>query len=312
MNLFLKNTTYVVSYSIPGSSSRAGIIRDSLLLDAGALTESSGKAGITVRGLLEAGGAMVDRVLHGAQRVFEKGDGPFMALDGIEIGPPVPDPGKIVCLGLNYYDHAREVRLSVPDVPTLFAKFSNALCGPASPIVLPVVSAQVDYEGELAVVMGRRCRDVSEGGALACVAGYTIMNDVSARDLQMRTSQWTAGKTLDTFAPMGPGIVPAAYIPDPQTLPVMTRVNGVALQRGDTKDMIFSVSRTIAFLSSLMTLEAGDIISTGTPAGVGFTRQPPIFLKAGDIVEVEIGRIGMIRNPVVEPGRKGRQNDAPV
>jgi 2-keto-4-pentenoate hydratase/2-oxohepta-3-ene-1,7-dioic acid hydratase in catechol pathway len=144
---------------------------------------------------------------------------------------------------------------------------------------------------------------VSEREALTCVAGYTIMNDVSARDLQMQSSQWTAGKVLDTFAPMGPGIVPVSDIPDPQTLQILTRVNGVTLQQGNTRDMIFSVARTIAFLSSLMTLQPGDLIATGTPSGVGFKRQPPVFLKAGDIVEVEIERIGMIRNPVVESDR---------
>jgi acylpyruvate hydrolase len=301
VNLFLRDTTYIVSYRTEGLPWRAGIARDSRLLDAGALTQGHAAA-VTVRGLLEAGEAAVGGVLRSAQRVFEEGSGHFMTLEEVEIGPPVPDPRKIICLGLNYYDHAKEVRMAIQDVPALFAKFSNALGGPASPIILPMVSAQVDYEGELAVVIGKRCKDMSEGDALACVAGYTVMNDVSARDLQMRTSQWTAGKTLDTFAPMGPGIVSAAHIPDPQSLPIATRVNGATLQQGNTRDMIFPVSKTIAFLSSLMTLEPGDIISTGTPAGVGFTRQPPVFLKAGDIVEVEIGRIGMIRNPVAGPG----------
>jgi 2-keto-4-pentenoate hydratase/2-oxohepta-3-ene-1,7-dioic acid hydratase in catechol pathway len=185
-------------------------------------------------------------------------------------------------------------------VPPLFAKFRNALCGPNSPIVIPSVSTQVDYEGELAVVIGRSCKDVPEREALSFVAGYTIMNDVSARDLQMQSSQWTAGKILDTFAPMGPGIVPASEISDPQTLQILTRVNGVELQNGNTRDMIFSVAKIIAFLSTLMTLQPGDLIATGTPSGVGFKRQPPVFLKTGDIVEVEIERIGVIRNPVID------------
>lgn len=223
-----------------------------------------------------------------------------MPLEQVELGPPVPDPDKIICLGLNYREHAEEFHMDVATVPPLFAKFRNALCGPTSPIVMPRVSAQIDYEGELVVVIGRSCKEVSEREALICVAGYTIMNDVSARDLQMQSSQWTAGKVLDTFAPMGPGIVPVSDIPDPQTLQILTRVNGVTLQQGNTRDMIFSVAQTIAFLSSLMTLQPGDLIATGTPSGVGFKRQPPVFLKAGDIVEVEIERIGMIRNPVVE------------
>jgi len=224
-----------------------------------------------------------------------------MPVESIEVGPPIPDPDKIICLGLNYHEHARELHMPISRVPALFAKFRNALSGPTSPIVLPRISSQIDYEGELTVVIGRRCRNVSEEEALRFVAGYTIMNDVSARDLQLETSQWTAGKSLDTFAPMGPGIVPASSIPDPQALRITTRVNGVTLQQGNTRDMIFPVTRTIAFLSSLMTLEPGDLIATGTPSGVGFKRQPPVFLKDGDIVEVEIERIGVIRNPVVRP-----------
>jgi 2-keto-4-pentenoate hydratase/2-oxohepta-3-ene-1,7-dioic acid hydratase in catechol pathway len=222
-----------------------------------------------------------------------------MSLGEVEIGPPVPDPDKIICLGLNYPEHAREVRMGTAGTPTFFAKFRNALCGPFSAIVLPRISSKVDYEGELTVVIGRRCKDVSEREAMACVAGYTIMNDVSARDLQFQTGQWTAGKTLDTFAPTGPGMVQASAVPDPQDLDIITRVNGVTLQHGHTRDMIFPVSRTVAFLSSLMTLEPGDLIATGTPSGVGFKRRPPIFLKNGDVVEVEITRIGIIRNTVV-------------
>lgn len=291
---------YIVSYRKQGSW-RAGIVRDSLLADVAALNQAYHEAPTTVRSLLETGAASVTKVLHLAENAFENKSEQLIPLEKVEVGPPVPNPDKIICLGLNYREHAREIQMDMPQVPTLFAKFRNALCGPTSPIVLPRVSTQIDYEGELAVVIGRRCKEVSEHEALDFIAGYTIMNDVSARDLQMQTSQWTAGKALDTFAPMGPGIVPASDIPDPQTLQIMTRVNGVILQQGNTRDMIFPVTRTIAFLSSLMTLEPGDLIATGTPSGVGFKRQPPIFLKAGDVVEVEIERIGVIRNPVVEP-----------
>lgn len=292
---------YIISYRTQGPW-RAGVVRDSLLVDVAALTPVSHGSLSTVRALLQAGPAAVDLVLHRALRAFENGTEQLMPLETVEVGPPVPDPDKIICLGLNYREHATELQMGTSQVPPLFAKFRNALCGPTSPIVLPRLSTQIDYEGELTVVIGRRCRDVSEREALACVSGYTIMNDVSARDLQMQTSQWTAGKALDTFAPMGPGIVPASDIPDPQALQIMTRVNGVTLQQGNTRDMIFPVTRTIAFLSSLMTLEPGDLIATGTPSGVGFKRQPPVFLKAGDAVEVEIEGIGMICNPVIEPG----------
>ncbi len=280
---------------------RAGITRGPLLADVGTLTPADRQAPVTVRGLLESGPSYLDRILSLADAVLAGGEGQLMPVEKVEIGPPVPDPDKIICLGLNYREHAVEVQMGVAGVPTFFAKFRNSLCGPKSPIVLPQVSTKVDYEGELAVVIGRRCKRVAEREALDFIAGYTIMNDVSARDLQMQTSQWTAGKVLDTFAPMGPGILPASAVPDPQSLQIRTRVNGVILQEGNTADMIFPVGWTIAFLSSLMTLEPGDIISTGTPSGVGFKRRPPVFLKAGDLVEVEIEKIGVISNPVVGP-----------
>jgi 2-keto-4-pentenoate hydratase/2-oxohepta-3-ene-1,7-dioic acid hydratase in catechol pathway len=300
-------TMCLVSYRTRGSW-RAGIARGSFL--AGIEVLNAAARILTVRDLLEAGSAAMEQVFYRAERVFENERDRLIPIDEVEVGPPVPDPDKIICLGLNYPAHVTEVQMGVARVPTFFAKFRNALCGPASPIVLPRVSDQVDYEGELAVVIGRRCKGVSELEALDCIAGYTIMNDVSARDLQMQTSQWTAGKTLDTFAPMGPGIVPASVIPDPQDFRIVTRVNGAVLQQGNTRDMIFPVAETIAFLSSLMTLEPGDIVSTGTPSGVGFRRQPPVFLRDGDIVEVEIERIGSIRNPVVGPDGNPRQDSA--
>ena len=216
----------------------------------------------------------------------------------VELGPPVPDPDKIICIGLNYADHASEAGLAQSEVPIFFAKFRNALVGPTAPIVLPRVSREIDYEGELAVVIGQRCKDVSASSALEYVAGYSVFNDVSARDLQMQTSQYMAGKALDTFAPMGPGMVLASDIPNPQNLLLTTRVNGQEVQHASTGNMIFSVAKVIAFLSTIMTLEPGDIIATGTPSGVGFKRNPPLYLHDGDIVEVEIEGIGRIRNPV--------------
>jgi acylpyruvate hydrolase len=290
----------IVSYRERGAW-RAGIMCDRYLADVASLDPASRDAFSTVRALVCAGQAAIDQTLHLARRVFSSGIGLLIPVERVEIGPPVPDPDKIICLGLNYPEHATELRFDVPPVPPFFAKFRNALTGPAGPIILPRVSTQIDYEGELAVVIGRRCKEAPESDALGFVAGYTIMNDVSARDLQMQTGQWMAGKTLDTFAPMGPGIVPASDIPDPQTLRITTRLNDMTVQQGNTGDMIFPVARTIAFLSSLMTLEPGDIIATGTPSGVGFKRNPPIFLREGDVVEVEIEGIGMIRNPVFGP-----------
>jgi 2-keto-4-pentenoate hydratase/2-oxohepta-3-ene-1,7-dioic acid hydratase in catechol pathway len=217
----------------------------------------------------------------------------------IIFGPPIPDPDKILCIGLNYREHARESGLEVPPVPVVFAKFRNSLIGPGAAIELPAISQQVDYEGELAVVIGKRCKNVNPDEALSAVAGYSAFNDVSARDLQLQVSQWTVGKAIDTFAPMGPGLVSAHLVPDPQQLELITRLNGQVVQQSSTADMIFSVAEIISYLSRSMTLEPGDIIATGTPSGVGFKREPALFLKPGDVVEVEISSIGLLSNPVV-------------
>jgi 2-keto-4-pentenoate hydratase/2-oxohepta-3-ene-1,7-dioic acid hydratase in catechol pathway len=217
----------------------------------------------------------------------------------IIFGPPIPDPDKILCIGLNYREHARESGLEVPPVPVVFAKFRNSLIGPGAAIELPAISQQVDYEGELAVVIGKRCKNVNPDEAPSAVAGYSAFNDVSARDLQLQVSQWTVGKAIDTFAPMGPGLVSAHLVPDPQQLELITRLNGQVVQQSSTADMIFSVAEIISYLSRSMTLEPGDIIATGTPSGVGFKREPALFLKPGDVVEVEISSIGLLSNPVV-------------
>ena len=295
----------LVSYRARGSSTawRTGIAHEQAAVDASAYLLSraevaSGQADLSVRALLQQGQQALLEVFAWAKPQFEARSG-LLSLDALELGPPVPDPDKIICLGVNYREHAAEAQQELPAVPMFFAKFRNSLIGPTSPILLPRASTQVDYEGELAVIIGQRCKEVAEQDALQYVAGYTIMNDVSARDVQMQTSQWTAGKALDTFAPMGPGIVLASSIPNPQTLTLTTRVNEQVVQHDTTANMVFSVASTIAFLSSLMTLEPGDIIATGTPSGVGFKRTPPLFLHDGDVVEVEIERIGRIRNPVI-------------
>ena len=272
---------------------RAGVVLGERLFP----VPGEGSAGLGVRELLEQGRAALEGAFARARQHHDE-EMDLLALDGLELGPPVPDPDKILCLGLNYREHAAEAGLPLPSVPVFFAKFRNSLTGPTDPVLLPATSTQIDYEGELAVVIGTRCKDASEEEALGYVAGYTVMNDVSARDLQMQTSQWIAGKALDTFAPMGPGLVPAWEVPDPQRLTLTTRVNGQVVQHAQTADMVFTVAQAVAFLSSLMTLEPGDIIATGTPSGVGFTRTPPLFLTDGDVTEVEIEGIGTIRNPV--------------
>jgi 2-keto-4-pentenoate hydratase/2-oxohepta-3-ene-1,7-dioic acid hydratase in catechol pathway len=212
---------------------------------------------------------------------------------------PIETPGKIICVGMNYRDHAAESGLEVPEQPVLFAKWPNGLVGPGEPIVLPPGCDQVDYEAELGVVIGARARGLGVDDALDAVAGYVCVNDVSARDLQFADGQWTRAKSLDTFCPVGPRLAPASEIPDPQRLGIRCLVNGEALQDSSTEHMVFPVAELLAFISTAITLEPGDLIATGTPAGVGFTREPPVFLRSGDEVTVEIDGIGALTNPVV-------------
>jgi acylpyruvate hydrolase len=209
---------------------------------------------------------------------------------------PVPRPGKIICLGHNYHDHAGG---ALPEYPTFFSKYASTVIGPGQPIVLPRLSSQVDNEAELACVIGRRARHVAQDRALEHVAGYTIFNDVSARDFQKRSSQWMMGKTFDTFGPMGPALVTADAIPDPGSLDIRLRVNGVLVQHSNTRHFIFSIPFLIAYLSQVMTLEPGDLISTGTPGRLGDFRENPIFMKPGDQVSIEIEKIGSLTNSFV-------------
>ncbi len=220
-------------------------------------------------------------------------------LSDIALEPVIPDPRKLICIGLNYRDHAAETRQTVPDVPTVFAKYHNTLIGAGRPIVVPRVTDHVDYEAELAFVIGRRGRHVPEHEALGHVAGYTCFNDVTARDVQKRTSQWTLGKSFDTFGPLGPALVTADEVPDPHALAIRLTVDGKILQESRTSEMVFSVARLVSYLSEVMTLEPGDVVATGTPAGVGFVRDPPRYLRPGETVRVEIEGVGVLENPVV-------------
>jgi 2,4-didehydro-3-deoxy-L-rhamnonate hydrolase len=211
---------------------------------------------------------------------------------------PIDRPSKIVCVGLNYRDHAEEQGTDLPGAPLLFAKWPNALIGPGESIVIPRESKQVDYEAELGVVIGERVRNVSQDNALEAVRGYLCLNDVSARDLQFSDGQWTRGKSPDTFCPVGPRLVPAADVADPQALGIRCLLNGVTMQDSTTANMIFTVAEVIAYASATMTLEPGDLIATGTPAGVGVFRDPPVLLKNGDEVTIEIDGLGALTNPV--------------
>ena len=211
---------------------------------------------------------------------------------------PVPRPGKIVCVGLNYRDHAEESGLAVPKTPVIFSKFSSCVVAPGEPVVVPTTSEKVDYEAELAIVVGRHAKHVSADGAYDYVLGYTAFNDVTARDFQFGDGQWQRGKSCDTFAPMGQTIVTTDEIPDPHTLRITMKVNGTVMQDSNTNQLIFRVPELIEFISKSITLEPGDVIATGTPAGVGFARKPPVFLKPGDTMDVEIERIGGLGNPI--------------
>jgi 2-keto-4-pentenoate hydratase/2-oxohepta-3-ene-1,7-dioic acid hydratase in catechol pathway len=216
----------------------------------------------------------------------------------VTLKAPILHPEKLIGIGLNYRDHAEEAKIAIPKTPLLFGMYANAIIGPEAPIVIPPATTQVDYEAELAVVIGARATRVSIDRALDYVAGYTIVNDVSARDLQFGDKQWTRGKSIDTFAPMGPCLVTCADLGDGSGLAIQARVNGERLQNSNTRNLIFDVPALVSHISQTMTLEPGDVISTGTPSGVGFVRNPPIFLKPGDTVEIEIEGIGVLRNPV--------------
>ncbi|MEA2411978.1 MAG: hypothetical protein QOC77_2539 [Thermoleophilaceae bacterium] len=220
--------------------------------------------------------------------------GEAVPLSSVRLLPPVVDPGKIVCLGLNYRSHAEEAGMEAPVVPTFFAKWANALAAPGADVALPAWSSKVDYEAEVAFVIGRRCRDVPEADALNVVAGYALLNDLSARDYQFKTPQWMPGKVFDGAAPCGPALVTPDDAGPPDAIEISLTLNGELMQSASTADLIHSIPSVVAYLSKLMTLEPGDLISTGTPAGVGSTREPRVWLKPGDELVVESPTLGRL------------------
>jgi 2,4-didehydro-3-deoxy-L-rhamnonate hydrolase len=218
--------------------------------------------------------------------------------EGVRLGPPVATPRQIICLGKNYRDHAQEFDAKVPEAPVYFSKSPGALCGAGDPIRLRPGTERVDGEAELALVIGKRARDIQEGEALSYVAGYTVFNDVTNRDLQKSRLQWFFAKGADSFGPMGPWLVTRDEVKRPHALGIRQRVNGAVLQESKTSKMIFRIEQVLADLSRTMTLEPGDVVSTGTPGGIGSARTPPVVLHDGDVVECEIDGIGTLRNPV--------------
>jgi acylpyruvate hydrolase len=249
----------------------------------------------TMKSFLAAG----ERALRAAQKAVENAPASaVLKLSDVKLKAPVPNPGKIICIGLNYRDHAAETNQAVPDYPTVFSKYNNTVNDPGGAILIPKVTNQVDYEAELGVVIGKRAKHVSEAEALSYVAGYLPFNDVSARDYQRRTTQFTQGKSFDGFAPMGPALTTADEVPAPNSLDIQLSIGGEVLQKSNTRELIFKVEHLVAYLSSVMTLDPGDVIATGTPSGVGAARNPKRWLLPGEVVRIEIEKLGTLENPV--------------
>jgi 2-keto-4-pentenoate hydratase/2-oxohepta-3-ene-1,7-dioic acid hydratase in catechol pathway len=265
---------------------RAGVLLGEQIEDA---WDAIGGDGTTVRELL-SGGRVPE--LEGIERTHG------VSLADVTLLPPVPDPEKIICIGLNYRAHAEETKQEIPRVPTVFAKFRNALAGPDAQVALPKASDKVDYEAEVCVVIGERLSEVDADAALEGVAGYTLMNDLSARDLQLATTQWISGKTFDGAAPCGPALVTADEAGAHDAIELSLTLNGEEMQRSSTADLIFKIPELVAHLSHLMTLEPGDLISTGTPSGVGIARQPSVWLQPGDEVQISSPQLGLLRTRI--------------
>jgi len=278
-----------------GSALRLGLVRGDEVVDVAA---SAAQLGISVPETMEAVIAEYAHVRRALEAIEEKGV-PAGKLSDLRLAPPVTRPQKILCVGLNYRKHAEESKMPIPSSPVYFAKFANSLAGHRDEIAIPEVAREVDYEVELVAVIGRRCRNVSEEEALGAVLGYAIGNDLSARDLQMRASQWLYGKAIDGFAPLGPYIATADEVGDPQRLGLRLYLNGEFRQNSSTADMIFSVAQVIADLSRIMTLEPGDLVYTGTPEGVILGREEKVWLKPGDEMACEIDGLGRLENRLV-------------
>jgi 2,4-didehydro-3-deoxy-L-rhamnonate hydrolase len=269
----------LVTYSTGGGEPRVGYVEDDHVTPLG-------------------GSSMLEYVEHGRSTDRQPG-GKAVALGEVRLHAPISRPEKIVAIGLNYEDHAAETGAEIPEKPVVFTKYPNTIVGPGEPIRIPPIAEQIDYEAELAVVIGRTARNVPESEALEYVFGYANANDVSARDLQFSEGgQWTRSKSLDTFMPLGPFVVTRDEVPDPQSLSIRAILNGEVVQDGTTSKMIFSVAELVAFLSTGMTLVPGDVIITGTPPGVGMARDPQLWMKPGDEVSIEIEGLGTLTNPV--------------
>ena len=275
-----------------GNSTRVGARSGSRIID---LSAGDSSIPSDMRSFLEAG----DSARSAAEAVVKSGY-PSFSTDSVQIRAPISNPEKLICIGLNYADHAAESGMDIPSEPIVFSKYASAIIGPGDTITLPPTSSEPDYEAELVIVVGKTGFNISEADALDHVAGYTVGHDVSARDYQLQKpgGQWMLGKTFDTFAPIGPDLVTTDEVPDPHNLPIRCILNGKTVQDSNTAQLIFKVPQLIAYLSHVFTLSPGDLIFTGTPPGVGMARDPQLWLKAGDNVVIEIDGIGRLENTV--------------
>jgi len=282
-----------VTYQKEGAP-RLGALTDNGLIDIQTLVP---EAPASLRALIAADATVRDRV---ASAVAAASKEDCLSLAECPLLPPVTDPGKIICLGLNYADHAKEGGHAIPDYPAMFMRCTTSMIGPNDPMILPACSEQLDWEAELTIVIGKRCRHVKKSDAAAVIFGYTAMNDGSIREYQRKSAQWTAGKNFDGTGALGPCVVTADELPAAASgLKIQTRLNGTVMQSSNTDQMIFDAFRTVEILSEIMTLEPGDLIAMGTPSGVGHARRPQVWMKAGDLVEVEIEHIGLLSNKIV-------------
>ena len=277
----------LVSYRARDRSIRPGVLLDEEIVDISDQVPD-------IRSLIEAGPDALDSLRKGLQNKKHR-----ISLTSVELLAPLQKPPRIFCVGLAYRDHAIETHQQIPKVPTIFLKLTSALTGPCSPVVLPKVTVQPDYEAEFAFVIGKGGKNISVGTWEQHVFGYTVMNDITARDVQMATSQWSLGKSFDTFAPLGPAIVTKDEVPDPHALDIKLTIGGEVLQHSNTRELIFRVPDLIAYLSAIAPLEAGDIISTGTPAGVGLGRTPHRWLRPGETIVTAVEGLGRLVNSVV-------------
>ena len=297
-----------------GGENHAGVVIGDEVLDVRAYVNSRGPARADERledalDLLRWGSEGLKQIVSSHEDdAQEAGDsrqaGRLLPIDSVKLNPPVLVPGKILAVGLNYAAHAAEQNIKPPETPLIFSKNVTALTAPNEPIQLPHASERVDYEAELAFVIGKEAKSVSAERALDYVAGYMILNDVTARDLQAREKQWVRAKGLDTFAPCGPWLVTPDEVGDPHALDIALRVNGELRQQSNTSDLIFKIPQLVEFISQDLTLRPGDIISTGTPSGVGVFMDPPVYLQGGEQIEITVAGIGQLRNPVA--GRAAR------